>query len=158
MDPYGAFSGDVPEGYGRATPAQTQQQAGMSRTMQMATYGGSTPDPFSNVRQALVSPPPQLPPLHYGQPQPLAPPAPTPSPGGYPGGYPQPQAIAPTPSPQPYAYQPPPMMNQHPPFVDPYSRAQSQAYADPHQPPYPQPPSNAGLPQPPAFHQQGGWQ
>lgn len=164
MDPYGAFSGDVPEGYGRATP----QQAAMSRTMQMATYGrAASPDPFANVRQSLVSPPPpQLAPLQYAQPAQAhaTPPVSTPSPHPYPGAYPQQPAAPVQTQPyayaQPQAYQPAPLPNQQPPFTDPYA-AQAQApaaYADPHQPPYPQQ-SGVGLPQPPVYHQPSpGWQ
>jgi hypothetical protein len=171
IDPYGAFAGDVPDGYGQPGGR------GMSRTMHLATYGGATPDPFSNIRQSLVSPPPQLPPLHYGPtptppppPQPMfspppagqplfSPPPPPPmstsSPHPYPGAYPthaqaqsyaypQTQAFQPTPA-------PPQLPNQQPPFTDPY--------VDPHQPPYATQ-TGGGLPQPPHYAQPapGGWQ
>lgn len=164
IDPYGAFAGDVPEGYSQPSGP------GMSRTMHLATYGGATPtpDPFSNIRQSLVSPPPQLPPLHYGltptpppagQPlfslPPPPPPMSTPSPHPYPGAYPahapaQPHAYSHAP-----AYQVPQLPNQQPPFTDPYAHA----YAEPHQPPYPQQ-ASGGLPQPPHYAQPapGGWQ
>ncbi|KAL7409690.1 hypothetical protein BDY24DRAFT_366676 [Mrakia frigida] len=138
MDAYGAFGGAVPEGYGGGGGggSEVSNNSGMSRTMQMAQqYGGS--DPFSDIRSALTSPPPQLPPV---QTVPYVHHVPAPQQA-------QPQQYY---QPQPQQYQQPPMQySSPPPPTDPYAAyqqpQQQQAYGQ--------------LPTPPGYNQQlpGGY-
>ncbi|CDZ96593.1 hypothetical protein [Phaffia rhodozyma] len=107
MDPYGAFSGSVPDGF---------QGYGMESSSQVVVGGGGgrvsvappAVNPFDQIRTALTSPPPRQLGLeqtqhhHHLQPMmsfPISPvgaqtsgPSPGPAPGGYPG-YPAPTPV-----------------------------------------------------------------